>query len=238
MEPQKTAEYPPAQELSATLLLIDCRCEPQVIPLRGNVTIGRIYDGELCGITAQSSITGRRHGEFVYDAEEGAYFYIDSNSLNCTYLNGKRLAPYNSRGSRPARLHDGDILRIDRDPSEKPHPDAVIMIYCTTTRYGENWRLFDSLRLVNITVGRGENNVIRLNDSAASRSHAVLRKSPDGWSVFNNSKNGLLINGVKITESAFMRDHDVLTIGNTTLVIFGNIILYGKPINLPQLDRY
>lgn len=233
METQKTAVYPPAQELSASLLLIDCRCEPQVVPLNGSMTFGRIFDGEQCDVTAQSSITGRRHGEFVYDADECAYFYIDNNSLNGTYLNGRRLAPYNSRGSRPARLHDGDILRIDRDPSQSPHPDAVIMIYCTTTRYGDNWRLFDAFRLVNITIGRGENNVIRLSDSAASRSHAVLRKSPDGWSVFDTSKNGLLVNGVKITESAAVRDHDVLTVGGTTLVIFGNIILYGKPVTAP-----
>ena len=233
MEIQNTAIYPAAQELKASLLLIDCRCEPRVIPLKGSMTFGRLYDGEQCDITAQSSITGRKHGEFVYDADECAYFYIDNNSLNGTYLNGKRLAPYNSRGSRPARLHDGDILRVDSIPSLNPHRDAVIMIYCTTTRYGNNWRLFDSLRLVNITIGRGENNVIRLNDSAASRSHAVLRKSPDGWSIFDNSQNGLLLNGVKITGSASVRNHDVLTIGNTTLVIFGNIIMYGKPLDMP-----
>ena len=166
MEISKTVYYRPAPVLPATLLIVDCTCKPRLIPLRGDMTFGRLYEGELCNITVQSAIVGRRHGEFVYDESEGVYYYIDNNSLNGTYINGTKLQKFNERGSRAHRLTDGDIIRVDRKTLDKPHPEAVIMIYCTSLRYDDSWTMFDTNRLVNITIGRGENNVIRLTDDS------------------------------------------------------------------------
>ena len=128
MELQRTMYYHPAPVLPATLLIVDYRCQPRVVPLRGDMTFGRIYQGPMCDITVQSAIVGRRHGEFVYDDSEGVYYYIDNNSLNGTFINGRKLEPFNERGSRAYRLTDGDILRVDRKTLDKPHPEAVIMI--------------------------------------------------------------------------------------------------------------
>ena len=164
METQKTMYYQPAPQLPATLLVIDCTCRPRLIPLKGDMTFGRIYNGELCSITVKSAIVGRRHGEFVYDDSEGVYYYIDNNSLNGTFINGRKLEPFNERGSRAYRLTDGDILRVDRKTLDKPHPEAVIMIYCTSMSYDESWQMVDAGRFMNITMGRGETNVIRPPD--------------------------------------------------------------------------
>ncbi len=230
MEAQKTMYYRPVPRLPATLLVVDCTCKPRLIPLRGDMTFGRLYEGELCNITVQSAIVGRRHGEFVYDESEGVYYYIDNNSLNGTYINGTKLQKFNERGSRAHRLTDGDIIRVDRKTLDKPHPEAVIMIYCTSLRYDDSWTMFDTNRLVNITIGRGENNVIRLTDIAASREHAVLRRSPNGWTVFdNNSQNGISVNGVGVQHSTHVSDHDVIKIANTTIICFGNILIYNNP---------
>ena len=230
MESEKTVGFSPAPPLAASLLIIDKRCQPTVVPLRGNKTFGRRHSGPPCDILVDSPIVGRRHGEFIFDASQGVYYYIDNNSLNGTYINGTKLQKFNERGSRAHRLTDGDIIRVDRKTLDKPHPEAVIMIYCTSLRYDDSWTMFDTNRLVNITIGRGENNVIRLTDIAASREHAVLRRSPNGWTVFdNNSQNGISVNGVGVQHSTHVSDHDVIKIANTTIICFGNILIYNNP---------
>lgn len=231
METEKTLDRRTPPVMPATLLAVDCRCRPRVIPLSGNMSFGRNYNGPLCDITVQSAIVGRRHGEFLYDDNEGVYYYIDNNSLNGTYINGVRLEKYNERGSRAYRLTDGDILRVDRRTLDRPHPEAVILIFCTSLRYDESWKLFDMGRLVNITIGRGDNNVIRLTDLSASREHAILRREADGgWSVFdNNSQNGVSVNGRGVAGSARVCDHDVVKIADTTIIVFGNTLIYNHP---------
>ncbi len=230
MELQRTMYYHPAPVLPATLLIVDYRCQPRVVPLRGDMTFGRIYQGPMCDITVQSAIVGRRHGEFVYDDSEGVYYYIDNNSLNGTYINGKKLQRYNERGSRACRLTDGDIIRVDRKTLNQPHPEAVLMIFCTSLRYDESWRLFNTSRLVNITIGRGENNVIRLTDLAASREHAILSRSNNGWTLFdNNSQNGVSVNGKGVEGSSHVCDHDVIKLANTTIIIIGNTLIFNNP---------
>ena len=230
MEISKTVYYRPAPVLPATLLIVDCTCKPRVVPLRGDMTFGRIYNGPPCNITVRSAIVGRRHGEFVYDDSEGVYYYIDNNSLNGTYINGVKLERYNERGSRACRLNDGDIIRVDRKTLNQPHPEAVIMIFCTSLRYDESWKLFNTSRLVNITIGRGENNVVRLTDLATSREHAILRREQVGWTIFdNNSQNGVSVNGREVENSSHVSDHDVIKIANTTIIVFGNVLIYNNP---------
>ena len=107
METQKTMYYQPAPQLPATLLVIDCTCRPRLIPLKGDMTFGRIYNGELCSITVKSAIVGRRHGEFVYDDSEGVYYYIDNNSLNGTFINGVRIP-----NEKYVKLNPGDKISI------------------------------------------------------------------------------------------------------------------------------
>jgi RNA polymerase subunit RPABC4/transcription elongation factor Spt4 len=56
------------------------------------------YAGELAGLS-------RRHARFTW---QGEHCWIeDLNSVNWTYLNNQRLTP-----EKPARLNDGDLLRL------------------------------------------------------------------------------------------------------------------------------
>ena len=230
MEMQKTMFYRPAPPLPATLLVVDCNCQPRVVPLKGDMTFGRIYNGPQCDILVQSAIVGRQHGKFIYDDSEGVYYYIDNNSLNGTYINGVKLQRFNERGSRAYRLTDGDIIRVDRKTLDQPHPEAVIMIFCTSLRYDESWRIFNMGNLVNVTIGRGENSVVRLNDLSVSREHAVLRRAQGGWLIFdNNSDNGVSVNGVGVQGSGRVCDHDVIKIANTTIIVFGNLLIFNNP---------
>ncbi len=230
METERTVGFVPVRQHNAALLVIDKHCKPAVVPLKGAMTFGRRHSGRLCDILVDSVIVGRHHGEFFYDSAQDAYFYIDNNSLNGTYINGYKLGRYNERGSKAFRLSDGDILRVDRTNLNRPHPEAVIMIYCTTIRYDEKWRIADTSRYANITIGRGGNNVIRLTDMTASRNHAVLRRNNSAWFIFDNgSVNGVSLNGREINGNAAVFDHDVLKIGNTTLIMFGKLLIYNNP---------
>ncbi len=230
MDEEKTVGFAPASSSGATLLIIDKNCRPTVVPLRGNMTLGRRHSGPLCDILVDSGIVGRRHGEFLYESTQNAYYYVDNNSLNGTFINGYKLEKYNERGSKAYRLNDGDILRIDRKMLNQPHPEAVIMIFCLTLRYDERWKLTDVGRYANITIGRGSNNVIKLTDMAASRNHAVLRRNGPSWLLFDNgSANGVSLNGREINGNAQVFDHDVIKIGNTTIIMFGTTLVYNNP---------
>lgn len=230
MSEVKTQYYKPCEAKDATLLIIDKRQTPFLVPLRGNMTLGRDYPQSDCVIRIQSDITGRRHGEFVHDDSDDSYYYIDNNSTNGTYINGYKLQPYNQRGSKAVRLNDGDIIRIDRRTLSDPHPESVLMIFSISFSADEKWALANVSGAAEITIGRDEKNHIRLEDMMASRQHAVIKSTPSGRFLFdNNSQNGLTLNGREITAQAPLYNHDVIRIANTMLIINGNSVIYNKP---------
>ena len=66
-----------------------------------------------------------------------------------------------------------------------------------------------------IILGRDEDAHIRIDDSRASRSHAHVRPSPQGWVVEDlGSTNGTRVNGFR-TRAQILLDGDVVTIGAT-----------------------
>jgi len=71
-------------------------------------------------------------------------------------------------------------------------------------------------------IGRGRGCDIILNLSSVSRSHATLIRDPDGIWRYNdlNSKNGSMINGVRITEPTRIKGGDQLTIGGEDFELY------------------
>ena len=67
------------------------------------------------------------------------------------------------------------------------------------------------------SIGRANENDIVLNDFSVSRRHAVLKREPDGWFVYDNQST----NGVKVNEQLVPRclveDGDELSIGTFVL---------------------
>jgi ABC transport system ATP-binding/permease protein len=79
------------------------------------------------------------------------------------------------------------------------------------------------------TVGRAKSNNVVVNDSLASRVHAVLVSSAAGLEIRdNNSSNGTFVNGTLITRE-MLRDGDIVTIGNTDLVATGHTLAPRAP---------
>jgi pSer/pThr/pTyr-binding forkhead associated (FHA) protein len=83
---------------------------------------------------------------------------------------------------------------------------------------------------VSLTVGRARDNNIVLSDRAISRHHAVLQSS-DGVEFFlidANSRNGLFVNGQRITIPKLLQHGDRIIIGKTLLE-------FKQPIAEPKL---
>ncbi len=226
----KTQYYSPCVARDATLLVIDTRKKPVMIELSGNMTVGREYPEATCDIRLYSEITGRRHGEFVYDDSDDTFYYIDNNSTNGTYINGRKLEPYNQRGSKAVKLSDGDIIRIDRRVLSNPHPQSVLMIFSRSFTPDEKWTSINIVNNNEVTIGRGERNFLRLEDMMASREHAVIKTSTAGSYIYDkNSQNGIIVNGEVINGCAPVYNHDVIRIANTMLIIMGDSIVYNNP---------
>lgn len=71
-----------------------------------------------------------------------------------------------------------------------------------------------------ITLGRTPgNDLILMDEKGASRKHAMIEATPQGWKVVDQmSSNGTCVNGEK-QNFAFLADGDVISIGQTTIQI-------------------
>ena len=222
-----TRYFNPLIARSATLVVIDSRKSPIMYELKGNKTLGREYAKADTDIRIESEIVGRRHGEFIYDSSTDDYYYIDNNSTNGTYINGFRMQPHNERGSMPRKLSDGDILRIDRPVLNNPHPQSVLIIFSRSVKLNEKWNVYKLGSDNVITIGRGRQNRICLQDMMSSREHAAINISSAGMSIIDKrSQNGTIVNGVRLNGPRMLYNHDVIKIANTILIVKDGEILY------------
>ena len=59
LDSERTIAFVPEEQRgkTATLIILDMRNRPVVVPLQGNMTLGRDYDKSNCDIRVQSRIT-------------------------------------------------------------------------------------------------------------------------------------------------------------------------------------
>ena len=75
-----------------------------------------------------------------------------------------------------------------------------------------------------VTIGRKEGNTIQLTEKNVSRSHAKLMLADDGWTIEDlGSYNGVVVNGVVIDERVLLREGDIITIGDYSLVLHDDV---------------
>jgi adenylate cyclase len=77
------------------------RADGTVIPLQGNLTLGRAVGNTLVLTNGKAS---RRHAS-IHAQDGGEFWLIDLGSVNGTYLNGNRVF-------QPMRLHDQDMIEL------------------------------------------------------------------------------------------------------------------------------
>lgn len=105
----------------------------------------------------------------------------------------------------------GDTQVIPAQVAAAPAARARLLL---TTPTGTHVIPLDS---TSMTIGRGLNNDIILEDARVSRNHAQLRyKSRRFWLTDLGSTNGTFVNGEPVTERA-LRDGDVISLGGLEL---------------------
>lgn len=225
-----TEFYQPTQAKTASIIVIKNNDSPKIYPLKYFTTLGRNFEGSTSDIKINSSIVSGHHGEFFYEESQGVFYYIDKNSTNGTYINNVRLRRFNDKSSEAVKLRSGDVLRIDSTQNGKPnsHPEAVIMLFATFISSNEAWNCFKTSGYDVITIGRSNENIIRLPDFRVSAKHAVIQRTVDGgWAVADmESTNGVLLNNVEIENIASLQKFDIIRICDTVLVFTGDRIFY------------
>jgi hypothetical protein len=71
------------------------------------------------------------------------------------------------------------------------------------------------------TIGRAEDNEIRVNDASVSRYHAVIERRADGvWVADLDSKNGTTVNDEVVEGERRLEDGDLVTVGDAGTIEF------------------
>lgn len=69
-----------------------------------------------------------------------------------------------------------------------------------------------------VSVGRDPEMEVVLDwDRGISRRHFTLERSPNGWLIADQSRNGTLVNGEKVPGTQLLHDRDLVQIGETAL---------------------
>jgi serine phosphatase RsbU (regulator of sigma subunit)/pSer/pThr/pTyr-binding forkhead associated (FHA) protein len=81
-----------------------------------------------------------------------------------------------------------------------------------------------------VTIGRSKRNDLVLADQWLSRNHAEIRQENGGFFIYDlESRNGTLVNGVRIGDKSQLQNGDVVTLGDQTLTFMqetsGSVIL-------------
>ncbi len=94
-----------------------------------------------------------------------------------------------------------------------------------------------------VTVGRGQDTVLRLDDAEVSRLHAVIEKVSSGWSVRDlGSRNGTHLNGERIIGERVLRPDDEIQVGGVRLFfraedVAGSLTMTRPVGRAPELTR-
>lgn len=203
-------------------------------PANREVVVGRDRDCDIClhdGNPRDLTLISRAHAILRFD---GSQWVAVDKSQNGVYLSGSRTALVPIRDCQSIALGSprGPQLtfRVAASPkSSQPHNPRTQPRPPVAERIGDTMRMVIPPRLAaprgSATVGRAKTNTIAVNDSLASRVHAVLVSTPAGLEIRdNNSSNGTFVNGTPITR-ALLCDGDVVTIGNTDLVADGHTLV-------------
>jgi pSer/pThr/pTyr-binding forkhead associated (FHA) protein len=68
------------------------------------------------------------------------------------------------------------------------------------------------------SIGRAPTNLVSFTDTYASAQHALLNwREEQWWLEDQNSRNGTLVNGVRISEPTVVSAGDILSVGHTKL---------------------
>lgn len=204
----------------------------------GTYTCGRHSSCQI-RFPAAWLIASARHMEVQVD-QANAVFIRDgvdaSRSTNGTILNQRYL-----EADRWERISSGDEVQIGGNPLEaitikiEGSTDATILLQDTNNHQSESTILISQLprkdqisaSVANdqtsweciddqLSIGRDDQNDVRLDGPTVSRVHALIRKSGRIYTLIDKSSNGTYVNGKLVGHSHRLRDGDEIKISSVT----------------------
>lgn len=114
------------------------------------------------------------------------------------------------------------------------HPELLVR-----PLHGEPYRVPIDKSVVSI--GRSKRNHLVLPDQWLSRHHAEIREESSTFYIYDlDSRNGTLVNGVRISGRVLLQDGDVVTLGDQTLTFVeepsGSVVLAESPSSELDLE--
>jgi hypothetical protein len=107
---------------------------------------------------------------------------------------------------------------MDPNPASTPVATALLPARLIVRSSSGPQLAVDLTPGVPVTIGSGQRNMVVLQDTAVSSTHAVIRPVDDSWCVFDlGSRNGVYVAGARITGSELLESGDAIVIGQTIL---------------------
>ena len=88
-----------------------------------------------------------------------------------------------------------------------------------------------------VTIGRGTECAVTVDDTGLSRIHAAIRRREDGFEIIDlQSRNGTWVNGERIRGSKVLRHGDRIIVGVTVIVFLSEIDDEDPPASSRRID--
>ena len=190
----------------------------RVVPPTGPFVIGR---GDDVDLDVPHRMVSRRH--LVLRPGVTGWTLIDHSS-NGTFVGDRRITDLLLQSPTTIALGSpstGAVIQLL--PVNPPATDSADVAPGGTTisRQGQ-FSAMHQLTMAGVSIGRLPDNDVVLDDLLVSRRHALLRRTPAGWTLRDqDSGNGTFVNGDRITEAA-ITPGDVIGIGRALLQLDGN----------------
>jgi len=203
------------------------------------ITLGRDPQND---IPVPLTTVSRRHARIFF--ERGDFFLEDLGSTHGTSHNGKKLAKKEKKllrdGDTIAVMEFSIAFKttaarmLDRQPGEKTEQLARRMVQEVLASLGGEDVDPTSLRIMNgsdegrrypiaegqaeVVLGRAAECDLVLDDHNTSRRHCLIRRTWNGFTAQDlGSKNGVLVNGVRIEGQKELKDGDEIQVGGVKL---------------------
>lgn len=193
--------------------------------LTRHTVIGRNTLLSFVDIDISVPFVSRKHGE-IYFGQNGLC-YVDANSTNGTYVNGKKLSPLKAH-----YLSNGDVLHIFNGTPSSSN-DFVCMIF--STDYPEQFEtgyigIADDMD--EISIGRQATTNFQMENPLLSENHASFFRARLGWAVTDhNSTNGVYVNNCRLETAEYLKIGDCVRITNIHFIYTGFGFVYQKAYN-------
>ena len=223
------ASAPPAAPVMAWLAVVAGPSKGVTHQIHaGSNNIGRGQDNDL--VLTDSGVS-RQHALVVAENEKLTLF--DLASTGSTELNGQKLEPAILSTTSQIKLGESMLMLVDVEASESAAPletsgatDATIVGMPAPVQAGgilivqsgpDSGKTFQLAEGDNV-IGRSEGSII-LSDPLVSRRHAVLRRSGEGFIIYDlGSVAGTVVDGVEVTGDD-LKGGDKIVVGATTVIV-------------------